>query len=452
MLHPPTASVVLSSRSLRWSRPDAAQWLVHSSAGSRLTGVGQLHQKRRRLGWCIALGGTAAVAVAACLAQALAPAFLEQRPWLAGPSAERLPAPAELQNRLPLPQRLRRFVNASRAEVVAVLEGEDDRLIAIVGPCSIHDPPAAREYSRRLQQVALTHEKNLLVLMRTYLEKPRTSVGWRGLVSDPDLSGAENMERGIALGRRVLLDVNIAGLPAAVEFLDPLVAPYFEDLVTYGSIGARTVESPTHRALAASLPMPVGFKNARSGDVQSAVNAAIASASSQRRLAIDGAGRVHVISASGNMAGHIILRGGDSGPNYDNASVTAAAERLQKAGFTGRRVVVDCSHGNSGKQNYGQVVACESVADQVAGGSAVIGGVMIESFLEAGNQPLEPGVTQLSELKYGCSVTDACLDFNATEALLQKLANAVMARRVTSAVSWKEASAGSRPTVEQLWQ
>jgi len=360
-------------------------------------------------------------------------AFLDQRPWQSGP-----PTPAEVRNKLPLPHLLRRFVNTSRAQVVDVLTGEDDRLLVIVGPCSIHDPSAAHDYAYRLQQVSLLLRESLFILMRVYLEKPRTSVGWRGLVNDPELSGSDDMERGVALGRRVLLDVNAAGLPAATEFLDPLVAPYIEDLVSWGSIGARTVESPQHRALAAGLSMPVGFKNTRSGDIQSAVNAVVAAAAPQRKLAMDDNGRLQLVAAAGNANGHVILRGGENGPNYDNASVAEAADRLSQAGFRGARVVVDCSHGNSGKRVEGELEACRSVAGQVSAGNTAIGGVMIESFLEAGSQRLEPGVTARSSLKYGCSVTDPCLDFAATEALLRELAAAVEARR-SKAMSWREA-------------
>lgn len=353
-----------------------------------------------------------------------------------------LPMPEGLRARLPAPYRVRRLVNESRAAAVAVLRGQDDRLVAIVGPCSIHDPAAAREYAHRLHQVAATHSDDLLVFMRAYLEKPRTSVGWRGLVSDPDLSGAENMERGIELGRRVLLDVNAAGLPAATEFLDPLVAPFFQDLVAYGSIGARTVESPTHRAMAADLAMPIGFKNSRSGGVQDAVNAVVAAAAPQRRLAVDGGGRLRVTEAPGNPDGHVVLRGGEDGPNYDNVSVADAAARLQKAGFTGARVVVDCSHGNSRKRYENQAIACGSVAAQVAAGNTAIGGVMIESFLVAGNQHLDPGITRLSTLRYGQSVTDACLDFPAAEGILVELAGAVRTRRELAVLhGWREAVA-----------
>mmetsp|Transcript_52971 Transcript_52971/g.95644 ORF Transcript_52971/g.95644 Transcript_52971/m.95644 type:complete len:284 (+) Transcript_52971:17-868(+) len=276
--------------------------------------------------------------------------------------------------------------------------------------------------------------------MRTYLEKPRTSVGWKGLVTDPDLSGADDLARGLALGRRVLLDMNALGLPTAVEFLDPLVAPYIEDAVTYGSIGARTVESPTHRALAASLQMPMGFKNTRTGDIESAVNAAVAAAAPQKRLAPDGRGRVRIVQADGNPQPHIILRGGESGPNFGEEFVAEARELLTKAGFSGAQIMIDCSHGNSRKKYENEVIACRSVAEQVAGGNTAIGGVLIESFLVAGNQKLDPGVTDVKKLVYGRSVTDSCMDFNSTKDLLQELAAAVVTRRGQVSQSWKEAT------------
>ncbi|CAE7601007.1 aroG [Symbiodinium pilosum] len=411
-------------------------------------------------------------------------------------SFKRLQSPAELFRSFPLPFTLKRLVNESRAEAAAILQGRDDRLIAVVGPCSIHDPEAARDYARRLREVKVEFEEDLLIIMRTYLEKPRTSVGWRGLISDPDLSGAEDLGRGLALGRRVLLDMNALGLPTAVEFLDPLVAPYIEDAVTYGSIGARTVESPIHRALAASLKMPMGFKNSRSGpsdavlgraetytktwhtlqlptvrrigralvvscnassqeleladaplvspgDIQDAVNAAVAASAPQKKLAPDSRGRVRIVQADGNPDSHIVLRGGEDGPNFGEAFVAEAKERLNKAGFRGAQIMIDCSHGNSRKKYEGEVVACRSVADQVAAGNTAIGGVLIESFLVAGNQKLEPGVTRLQDLKYGCSVTDSCMDFNSTKDLLRELATAVVARRAKVSQSWKEA--GTKP-------
>lgn len=352
-----------------------------------------------------------------------------------------LPTPSELRRRLPTPLAMYRFIVSSREQAASILRGDDDRLLVVVGPCSIHDPIAAHDYAKRLHEVSEEFQDTLLVMMRTYLEKPRTSVGWKGFVSDPDLTGAEDLGRGIVLGRKILLDVNAAKLPVAVEFLDPLVAPYFEDLVSYGSIGARTVESPTHRALVADLKMPVGFKNARSGDVQSAVNAMVAASKPQRRLATDANGKLTIVQAPGNLDGHIILRGGDSGPNYGNLSATDATEKLKKAGFSSSRVVVDCSHGNSGKRYEGQVVACQSVASQIAAGSQLVGGVMIESFIEAGNQQLEPGVTNLSELNYGCSVTDACLDFESTKALIRDLSAAVATRRSLQTQPWREINA-----------
>ncbi|CAE7726454.1 Phospho-2-dehydro-3-deoxyheptonate aldolase [Symbiodinium microadriaticum] len=382
----------------------------------------------------------AVIAAAVCLLSAwhrsvASPSGLER-------TFKRLLTPAELLRSFPLPYTLKRLVNESRAEAAAILQGEDDRLIAVVGPCSIHDPEAARDYARRLREVKKELEDDLLIIMRTYLEKPRTSVGWRGLVSDPDLSGKEDLGRGLALGRRVLLDMNALGLPTAVEFLDPNVAPYIEDAVTYGSIGARTVESPIHRALAASLKMPMGFKNGRSGDIQDAVNAAVAASSPQKRLAPDRHGRVRIVQAEGNPAPHIVLRGAESGPNFGEAFVAEAGERLSKAGFRGAQIMIDCSHGNSRKKYEGEVVACRSVAEQVSAGNTGIGGVLIESFLVAGNQKLDPGVTKVQDLKYGCSVTDSCMDFNSTKDLLGELAAAVVARRAKVSLCWKEARKG----------
>ncbi|CAK9067756.1 unnamed protein product [Durusdinium trenchii] len=357
---------------------------------------------------------------------------------------EGLRSPKEMARSFPLPFPLKNLVNTSRAEAAAILQGQDDRLLVIVGPCSIHDPKAAREYAHRLQVLREEMKDDLLIMMRTYLEKPRTAKGWRGLISDPTLTGGEDLARGLALGRRVLLDVLAAGLPTAVEFLDPLVAPYIEDVVAYGSIGARTVESPVHRQLAASLTMPIGFKNSRSGDIQSAVNAAVAASSPQKRLSTDPRGRVQIEQAIGNPDVHIILRGSEDGPNFGETFVAEAKERLAQAGFRGSQILIDCSHGNSGKKYEGEVVACHSVAEQVSSGNPAIGGVLIESFLVAGNQKLEPGVTKVEDLQYGCSVTDSCLDFNMTQELLQDLRRSVLARRARVEETWKgtpEASA-----------
>jgi len=311
--------------------------------------------------------------------------------------------------------------------VAAVLNGEDDRLVVVVGPCSIHDLDAAREYAEKLRPLAFAHEEELIVVMRTYLEKPRTSVGWKGLITDPELKGVEDIGRGVAVGRRILLDVNEARLPVAVEFLDPMVVPYIQDLVTYGSIGARTVESPVHRSLAAGLSMPMGFKNGRSGDIQSAVNAVTVASEPQQRLMINDAGRLQLQEAPGNPSAHVVLRGGEAGTNYHAAAVDSTANLLAQSGFRDRRIMVDCSHGNSEKQHERQVISCGSVAAQVADGTKSIGGVLIESFLVAGRQNFEPGAT--THLEYGKSITDACVDMNTTEAMLRNLAVAVRSRR-----------------------
>eukprot|EP00913_Durusdinium_trenchii_P035972 g33656.t1 len=262
----------------------------------------------------------------------------------------------------------------------------------------------------------------------------------------------KDLARGLALGRRVLLDVLAAGLPTAVEFLDPLVAPYIEDVVAYGSIGARTVESPVHRQLAASLTMPIGFKNSRSGDIQSAVNAAVAASSPQKRLSTDPRGRVQIEQAIGNPDVHIILRGSEDGPNFGETFVAEAKERLAQAGFRGSQILIDCSHGNSGKKYEGEVVACHSVAEQVSSGNTAIGGVLIESFLVAGNQKLEPGVTKVEDLQYGCSVTDSCLDFNMTQELLQDLRRSVLARRARVEETWKGTPEAWKKVAEDAYE
>ncbi|CAK0845881.1 unnamed protein product [Prorocentrum cordatum] len=339
-------------------------------------------------------------------------------------------------SRLPLPKPLRRFVNESRAQVAAILGGEDDRLMAVVGPCSVHDPVAVREYAQdgeKLRELAEALREDVFVVMRSYLEKPRTSVGWRGIVSDPDLSGEDDMERGIEVGRRVLLDVNAQVLPAALEFLDPLAAPYFEDLVTYGTLGARTVETgpdpPGARRLAADGGRAQERPRRRRAERGQRRGGRVGAAAPR------GAGRLREGPRRGGTREPQRARGAPGrllGPELrPGESVADAVRRLSKAGLGHRRVVVDCSHANSGKRHEGQLDSCRAVGAQVAGGSGAIAGVMVESFLRAGNQPLNPGVTKVSDLEYGLSVTDACMDFDTTRGLLQELA-AARSRRQAS--------------------
>ncbi len=336
---------------------------------------------------------------------------------------EPLPSPREVRDELPLPDDAAELVARSRREAQEVLRGEDDRLLVVVGPCSVHDPVAAVDYAHRLAAQARRLEDDLLLVMRVYFEKPRTTTGWKGLVNDPDLDGSYDIPRGLRLGRRVLLDVLAAGVPAGCEFLETTTPQYLADTVTYGAIGARTVESQVHRQLVSGLSMPVGLKNGSDGDVQVAVDACVASAAHQTFLGVDADGRGALVETTGNPDAHVILRGGRQAPNHDAASVTAAAGRVAAAGLD-RRVVVDASHGNSRKDHVRQAAVAREIGAQVAGGSRDVGGVMLESFLVGGRQEPAP-----SGLVYGQSVTDACLAWDTTVEVLDDLAGAVRQRR-----------------------
>ena len=336
------------------------------------------------------------------------------------------PSPAAVRAGLPLPPELAAAVAAavarSRAEVRAVLDGTDGRLLAITGPCSVHDPDAALEYAARLAGLGL--DEDLLIVMRVYIEKPRTVTGWTGLVADPGMDGSHDMHRGLRTARRLLLNINGLGIPAGCEWLSPALPPYLADLVSWGAIGARTTESQVHRQLASGLPMPVGFKNATDGDVQVAVEACLSAARGHTYLGVTADGVIGVVTSSGNRDCHVVLRGGRPGPNYEPPYVGKALDLLTAAGLP-RRVVIDASHGNSGKDHTRQPAVAAAVAGQVAAGETGITGVMLESFLVAGRQ--EPG--PLPGLVYGQSVTDACMDFPATARTLDALAAAARQRR-----------------------
>lgn len=336
---------------------------------------------------------------------------------------EPLPTPREVRVELPLPDASAELVDRSRREVQEVLRGEDDRLLVVVGPCSVHDPAAALDYARLLAAVAGRLEDDLLVVMRVYFEKPRTTTGWKGLVNDPDLDGSYDIPRGLRLGRRVLLDVLAAGVPAACEFLETTTPQYLSDAVTYGAIGARTVESQVHRQLVSGLSMPVGLKNGSDGDVQVAVDGCVAASSAQTFLGVDADGRAALVETAGNPDAHVVLRGGRAAPNHDAASVAAAVRRLGEAGLS-RRVVVDASHGNSRKDHVRQAEVAREVGAQVASGQTALAGVMLESFLLPGRQEPAPG-----NLVYGRSVTDACMGWDTTVEVLEDLAGAVRSRR-----------------------
>lgn len=334
-----------------------------------------------------------------------------------------LPSPREIHAELPLPDAAAELVASSRQQSQDILRGDDDRLLVVVGPCSAHDPEAVLDYARRLSAAAATLSDDLLIVMRVYFEKPRTTTGWKGLINDPDLDGSYDIPRGLRLARRVLLDVLATGVPTGCEYLETTTPQYIADTVTYGAIGARTVESQVHRQLASGLSMPIGLKNGSDGDVQVAVDACVAASAAQTFLGVDADGRAAVVVTAGNPDGHVILRGGRAAPNYDAESVAATAALLEKAGLP-RRVVIDASHGNSRKDHRRQAEVAREVGAQVAGGSRDIVGVMLESFIVEGNQkPAASGLT------YGQSVTDACMSWEDTDALLTDLAASVRARR-----------------------
>jgi 3-deoxy-7-phosphoheptulonate synthase len=332
--------------------------------------------------------------------------------------------PAILLEELPLSERGSETVSRSREAVARVLNDEDDRLVVVVGPCSIHDPVAAMDYARRLVRAAVEHATDLCVVMRVYFEKPRTTVGWKGLINDPRLDGSFAINEGLRLARRLLIDLADLGLPAGCEFLDPISPQYTADTVSWGAIGARTTESQVHRELASGLSMPIGFKNGTDGDVQIAIDAVRAGAHPHRFLGVTEQGLCAIVSTRGNPDCHVILRGGQSGPNYDAASVRKTASALADAGLPAR-VMIDCSHGNSGKDHRRQPAVAHDIAEQVAAGEAAIVGVMMEGFLVEGRQDL----THATTLRYGQSITDACIGWDTTVGVLSELAAAVRARR-----------------------
>lgn len=336
---------------------------------------------------------------------------------------EPLPTPREVREELVLPADSAALVSRSRRETQEVLRGEDDRLLLVVGPCSVHDPVAAVDYAHRLAEQARRLEDDLLVVMRVYFEKPRTTTGWKGLINDPDLDGTYDIPRGLRLGRRVLLDVLEAGVPAGCEFLETTTPQYLADTVTYGAIGARTVESQVHRQLVSGLSMPVGLKNGSDGDVQVAVDGCVAASSAQTFFGVDSDGRGALVETAGNPDSHVILRGGRGAPNHGPESVAAAGARLAESGID-RRLVVDASHGNSRKDHVRQAEVAREIGAQVAAGQHLVGGVMLESFLVAGRQEPAP-----SDLVYGKSVTDACMAWDTTVDVLEDLALAVRQRR-----------------------
>jgi 3-deoxy-7-phosphoheptulonate synthase len=332
--------------------------------------------------------------------------------------------PAILMEEIPLPEAASRSVAESRSEVANIIDAKDDRLVVVVGPCSIHDPEAGLEYARRLKPVQERLAKDLKIVMRTYFEKPRTTVGWKGLINDPKLDGSFAINQGLRVARTFLRDVVELGLPTALEFLDPITPQFMADLVTWGAIGARTTESQVHRELASGLSMPVGFKNGTGGTVQIAADAVRSAAEPHHFLSVTKQGLAAIVATKGNPHCHVILRGGSNGPNYGAEAVASAVALLQKNKLPGK-LMIDTSHANSGKDPAKQPEVAAAIASQIAGGSRTIFGVMIESFLVAGRQE----IGERASMTFGQSVTDGCLSWDGTVPVLEGLAEAVRTRR-----------------------
>jgi 3-deoxy-7-phosphoheptulonate synthase len=332
-------------------------------------------------------------------------------------SQELLVTPEELWRAQPMSEAVKNTVAQSRGVIRDILDRKDPRLFVVVGPCSIHDPEAAMDYARRLQQLAQELSDTLYIVMRVYFEKPRTTVGWKGLINDPYLDDSFKLEEGLHLGRRLLLDILELGLPTSTEALDPISPQYLQDLISWSAIGARTTESQTHREMASGLSSAVGFKNGTDGGLTVATNALQSVASPHRFLGINRQGQVAVFTTKGNKYGHIVLRGGSAGPNYDSVHIKLCEQALEKAGVP-VNVMVDCSHANSSKQPELQPLVVENVANQILEGNRSIVGLMIESNLKAGNQPIPEN---LQDLEYGVSITDGCIDWETTETCLRAM-------------------------------
>jgi 3-deoxy-7-phosphoheptulonate synthase len=335
-----------------------------------------------------------------------------------------LVTPQELYDEVPLDDAKTGVVLGGRAATQAVLDGADDRLLVVIGPCSVHDPEATREYAQRLAAEAERHKDDLLIAMRVYFEKPRTTIGWKGLINDPHLDGSGDVNAGLRIARALLLEVLGYGLPVGLEFLDPITPQYISDLVSWGAIGARTTESQIHRQLGSGLSMPVGFKNRTDGNIQVAADAVRAASVSHVFPGIDAEGRSAILHTRGNADCHVILRGGKSGPNYGAAEVEGALALLRKAGLP-ERLMIDASHDNSGKDPLRQPEIAADIAGQLAAGNRAIQGVMVESFLVEGRQD------QSDHMTYGQSITDGCLGWDGSVELLGTLADGVRARRST---------------------
>ncbi len=343
-------------------------------------------------------------------------------------ATKELVSPAQIHEQFPLSEEAANSTSQAREEIQTIMAGEDDRIVAVVGPCSIHDPKSAIEYATRLAKLKAELADDLMIVMRVYFEKPRTTVGWKGLINDPDLNDTYNVNKGIGIARQLLLEINQLGVPAGCEYLDLITPQYTADVVAWGAIGARTTESQCHRELASGLSCPVGFKNGTDGNLKIAVDAIGSASNPHHFLSVTKEGRTAIFNSSGNEYTHIILRGGSNEPNYSAQHVRKSADMLTDAGLR-PNIMIDFSHANSFKTPARQAEVCKDVCYQIEAGETRVFGVMIESNLVAGNQKVVAG----QELVYGQSITDGCIDWSDTEKLCRDLANAVKARRVVRA-------------------
>lgn len=332
-------------------------------------------------------------------------------------SQDLLPTPAALKQSVPLTAALEHAITDARQSVFNILDRKDHRLLVVVGPCSIHDTAAALEYAKRLKALSEELDDTLFIVMRAYFEKPRTTVGWKGLINDPYLDDSFRIEEGLTIARQLLIDVVSLGLPVSTEALDPISPQYLHDLISWSAIGARTTESQTHREMASGLSSAVGFKNGTDGGLTVAVNALGAASQSHRFLGINSQGQVSVFTTRGNPYGHIVLRGGSAGPNYDSVNVKLCEQALEK-GAMPTNIMVDCSHANSNKDPSLQPLVADNVADQIVAGNDSVIGLMIESHIHAGNQGM---ASNLADLQYGVSITDGCIGWEDTETCLRSL-------------------------------
>jgi len=332
-------------------------------------------------------------------------------------SQETLITPGALKKEMPLSEKAAATVDQGRQAIYDIMDGKDHRLFIVVGPCSIHDLKAAREYAERLKVLADEVSDTLLIVMRVYFEKPRTTVGWKGLINDPHLDDTFDIEQGLHIGRRLLLDIAELGLPTATEALDPISPQYLQDTISWSAIGARTTESQTHREMSSGLSMAIGFKNGTDGSLDVAVNAMKSVSHPHSFLGINQQGQVSIIRTSGNAYGHVVLRGGGGKPNYDSVSVALCEKALEKAGLR-KSIMVDCSHANSNKDPGLQPLVMQDISHQILEGNKSIQGLMVESHLNWGNQPIPEN---LSDMKYGVSITDACIDWDTTEKAIRDM-------------------------------